>query len=224
MTDGTEATARARAARARAFLACATEVARLLGIEDDGQGTDPRRARHLAGRSRKPLRESAGLPERFFVPLMAAAVADPDPSFCGWFVEPALYSFGRRRVLAALVEYLRSGTDAERAGALRAWYWAGVPLSADRSPAYAPNGTRDPALDASRGLREAWLEALLRGYGEATDPRLRHQVLYWLPDARESYPSRLHDLLDRTLGLARTDPDADHRRWAARMDRAGSEG
>ncbi|MFF2186283.1 hypothetical protein [Streptomyces sp. NPDC058155] len=69
---------------------------------------------------RKPLLEREGLPEELFAPLMAAAVYDPDPSFCRWFVEPALYAFGRRRVLSALVDRLRTGTDAERAGAVRA--------------------------------------------------------------------------------------------------------
>jgi hypothetical protein len=41
---------------------------------------------------------------------MAAAVHDPDPSFCRWFVEPAVYAFGRRRVMTALLECLRTGT------------------------------------------------------------------------------------------------------------------
>ncbi|MEV0323588.1 hypothetical protein ACIBKX_13700 [Streptomyces sp. NPDC050658] len=93
------------------------------------------------------MRESAGLGEEFFGPLLAAAVYDPDPSFCGWFISPALYSFGRRRVRAALDEYERSGNDAERAGARRARYWSDMPLDPD-SPAYAPDGIRDPALDS----------------------------------------------------------------------------
>ncbi|MGW1491185.1 hypothetical protein [Streptomyces sp. NPDC002402] len=146
-------------AEARSFLSCADEVARLLDLGNAVGVPDGRRARHLAHVVRKPLLERASLPEEFFAPLMAASVYDPDPSFCRWFVEPALYAFGRRRVMAALLDYLRRGTDAERAGAMRAWYCAHVPLHADRSPAYAPGGSRDPALDESHDVVDEWLEA-----------------------------------------------------------------
>lgn len=144
-------------AEAPTFLSSAVEVARLLGLDNAADVPEDRRARHLAHAARKPLLERDSLPEEFFVPLMAAAVHDPDPSFCRWFVEPALYAFGRRRVMAALLSYLRSGTDAEQAGAKRAWYCAHLPLRADRSPAYAPCGSRDPALDESHDVVDKWL-------------------------------------------------------------------
>ncbi len=50
------------------------------------------------------------------------------------------------------------GTDAEQAGARRAWYCAHLPLPADRSPAYAPSGSRDPALDHSHDVVDEWLQ------------------------------------------------------------------
>jgi hypothetical protein len=149
-------------ADARSFLSCAAEVARLLDLGNAAGVPEARRARHLAHAARKPLLERASLPEEFFAPLMAAAVYDPDPSFCRWFVEPAVYAFGRRRVMTALLDYLRTGTDAEQAGAKRAWYCAHVPLHADRSPAYAPGGSRDPALDESRDVVDEWRETLRR--------------------------------------------------------------
>ncbi|GAB2910842.1 hypothetical protein [Streptomyces mayteni] len=145
-------------AAARSFLSCAAEVARLLDLGNSADLREDRRARHLAHTVRRPLLERASLPEEFFAPLMAAAVYDPDPSFCRWFVEPALYAFGRRRVMAALLDYLRTGTEAERAGAKRAWYCAHLPLRANRSPAYAPGGSRDPALDESRDVVDEWLK------------------------------------------------------------------
>jgi hypothetical protein len=149
----------ARWTAARSFLSSAAEVARLLGLGDAAGVPEDRRARYLAHAVRKPLLERAGLPEEFFAPLMAAAVHDPDPSFCRWFVEPAVYAFGRRRVLVTLLAYLRTGTDAERAGARRAWYCAHVPLRPDRSPAYAPGGSRDPALDESQDVVAEWSAA-----------------------------------------------------------------
>ncbi|GAB3206131.1 hypothetical protein GCM10027294_07430 [Marinactinospora endophytica] len=145
-------------AEARAFLSAAIEVAGLLGLDTAASVPEDRRARHLAHAVRGPLLERVSLPEEFSVPLMAAAVYDPDPSFCRWFIEPALYAFGRRRVAEALLDYARTGTEAERAGAKRAWYCAHVPLRAGRSPAYAPDGSRDPALDESRDVVAEWLQ------------------------------------------------------------------
>ncbi|MCW8101651.1 hypothetical protein [Streptomyces tauricus] len=72
----------------------------------------------------------------------------------------AFGSLGFGQPARPLLDYLRTGTDAEQAGAERAWYCAHVPLHADRSPAYAPGGSRDPALDESRDVRDEWQETL----------------------------------------------------------------
>ncbi|MFG2834257.1 hypothetical protein ACGFZH_03960 [Streptomyces zaomyceticus] len=205
----------------RSFLTCAMEVARLLGVGDVAMKPNDQ-ARHLAHTVRKPLLERASLPDELFAPLMAAAVYDPDPSFCRWFVEPAVYAFGRRRVMAALVDYLRIGTDAERAGAVRAWYSAHVPLRVDRSPAYGPGGVRDPALDESQDIKAAWLEASMQVFSEATDLQMRHRVLLSLPTSPAAYPPSLHELLESTLASARVHPDPHIRRWAAATDRKGA--
>jgi hypothetical protein len=210
------------AAAARSFLACVVQVARLLGVEAESEDAaavpESRRARRLAAAMRRPLLERASLPEELFAPLMAAAVHDPDPSLCRWCVEPALYAFGRRRVRAALVDYLRTGTDAERAGAERAWYCAQLPLRASRSPAYGPGGTRDPALDESRDLVNAWWETSLQVLTESTDVRMCHRVLYWLPTSHHSYPPPLHGLLEKALATARSHSDQRLRSWAAAVD------
>lgn len=199
----------------RSFLTSVTEIARLLGVGDIAMEPKGRDARCLAHAVRKPLLERASLPEEWVVPLMTAAVYDPDPSFCRWFVEPAVYAFGRRRVMAALVDYLRVGTNAERAGAVRAWYSAHVPLHADRSPAYGPGGVRDPALDEIQEIKPAWLEASMQVFAESTDLQMRHRVLLDLPTSRTAYPASVHKLLESTLASARVHPDPHIRRWAA---------
>ncbi|MEU6210845.1 hypothetical protein ABZ891_13120 [Streptomyces sp. NPDC047023] len=205
----------------RTFLTCTMEVARLLGVGGVTSTADDQ-ARRLAHAVRRPLLDRASLPDELFAPLMAAAVYDPDPSFCHWFVEPAVYAFGRRRVMAALVDYLRSGTDAERAGAVRAWYNAHVPLGADRSPAYGTDGARDPALDESQDAKTAWLEAAMRVFSEAKDLQMRHRVLLGLPTSRAAYPPSLHELLESTVASARAHPDPHIRRWAAATDLKGA--
>ena len=206
----------------RSFRSCVAEVARLLGGDAESP-VEPRGARRVAAALRKSLLERSDLPEELFDPLLAAAVYDPDPSFCRWFVEPAVYVFGRRRVRAALVEYLRTGTDAERAGAVRAWYSAGIPLREGRSPAYAPNGTRDPALDLSQDAVEAWMETSMLVFAETSDLSMRHQTLLGLPTSPEDYPERLRGLLEDTLVAARTHPDRHIRAWAVVVDRRASE-
>ncbi|TRO56700.1 hypothetical protein E4K73_45295 [Streptomyces sp. IB201691-2A2] len=40
-----------------------------------------------------------------------ARQGEGDPGFCRWFVEPAVYGFGRRLVMKALLSYLRTGID-----------------------------------------------------------------------------------------------------------------
>ncbi|MFI5571343.1 hypothetical protein ACIA6T_29200 [Streptomyces sp. NPDC051740] len=147
---------------AHSFLSCVTEVARLMDLGNAADVPEARRARHLAHAVRKPLLKRTHLPEEFFAPLLAAAVYDPDPSFCRWFVEPAVHAFGRRRVMTALLDCLRTGTEAEQAGAERAWYCAHVPLRADRSPAYAPDGSRDPAMAESHDVVAEWRETVRR--------------------------------------------------------------
>lgn len=145
-------------AEAPTFLSAVAEVARLLGIDNAASVPEDLRARRLAHAVRKPLLECVGLSEEFFAPLMTAAVYDPDTSFCRWFIEPALYAFGHRRVTAALLNYALTGTDAEQAGAKWAWYCAHLPLRADRSPAFAPGGSRDPALDEPHDVVAEWLQ------------------------------------------------------------------
>lgn len=62
--------------------------------------------------------------QAWFMPLMHLAVYEPDPSFNRWFIEPALWACGYRRVLDVLFAYLEQGTNREKAGAARAFYWA----------------------------------------------------------------------------------------------------
>lgn len=80
----------------------AAEVARLPARDNAASLPEDRRATHGPW-VREPLLERVPLSGEFLAPLMAAA--DLDPSFC------ALCAFGRRRVAAALLNYLRTGTD-----------------------------------------------------------------------------------------------------------------
>ncbi|MFI9307639.1 hypothetical protein [Streptomyces triculaminicus] len=143
--DGNETTADGKAPKAQlfgalpertedrreAFEKCLADVVRSLGlvVAPESEEGDFRNWQHHA---RAALRDTCHrgltLSEESFDVLLKAAVHDPDPSFNRQFVEPALNAFGHRRVRIALLGYLRTGTDLERAGAARAWYWSALPL------------------------------------------------------------------------------------------------
>ncbi|MEU8510419.1 hypothetical protein AB0C76_02360 [Kitasatospora sp. NPDC048722] len=144
----------------------------------------------------KALAGRAQLPEEYFEALLSAAVYDPNPSFNRRFVEPALTGFGRRRVRMALLARLRTGTDEERAGAARAWYWTA--LSA---------GDRWTDPDDGSSVRNAWHEAALREFVANEDQDVRRSILPGLPLVPRAYPAELHPLVERAVEIARTHPD-----------------
>src|ERR1700722_6063439 len=66
----------------------------------------------------------AQLPKRLFRAMLGAAVYEVNPSFNRCFVEPCVRPFGHRVVNEALLDYIENGSDFEKAGAVRALYWA----------------------------------------------------------------------------------------------------
>lgn len=68
------------------------------------------------------------LPPEFFAPLLRIAVYEANPSFNRGFIEPCLRAFGYRKILEALLEYVRYGTNREKAGSARALYWVQLPI------------------------------------------------------------------------------------------------
>ncbi|MFJ6630990.1 hypothetical protein ACIQMR_06180 [Streptomyces sp. NPDC091376] len=139
--------------------------------------------------------------------LLRAAVHEPDLSFNRWFVEPALNAFGHRRVQIALLGYLRTGTDLERAGAARAWYWSALPL---RMPVVrAKNGRATGQADTDDGsaVVAEWNEAALREFVSNEHVDVRRCILPGLSLRKSVYPPELHDLVDAAVATARSHPD-----------------
>lgn len=157
------------------------ELLRRLGVEPDP-------AQHPRSQLRTELARHQPLPEKLLVPLIATAVADPDPSFSRFSIEPALLSFGRRRVRAALLDRLRTGTNPERAGAVRAWYWTALPVAAGEDTA---------------DVNAAWHEATLREFIGNEDLDVRRCLI---PDLRLS-PAE-DPLVARVIAIARAHPDS----------------
>jgi len=132
-------------------------------------------------------RDYPDLPEPFFDALVRAAVHDPNPSFNRQFVEPLLAAFGSRRTREAFFEVLTTGTNPERAGAARAWYWT--------------------SFEADDDLRDRWNLAMLREFVANEDLDVRRCVLPGLTLDPAHYPADLHPLVAEAVRIARTHPD-----------------
>ncbi|GAA2749946.1 hypothetical protein [Kitasatospora cinereorecta] len=190
------------------FDRCLADVVRVLGLAVAREpGTDDRLWGH---RVRAALREACeqedAFPAEAFEVLLRAAVHDPNPSFNRWFVEAALNAFGRGRVRSRLTDYLRTGTDPERAGAARAWYWTALPLDHPHLRPTDPAGNGPEANNASVGVRD-WNQAALREFVTNEHLDVRRCILPGLPLRPSAYPAELHDLVEEAIAVARSHPD-----------------
>ena len=151
------------------------------------------------------LRARETLPDQFFDALIRAGIYDPNPSRSAHVIKPAIAAFGCLRVQTALLDYLRSGTSAERAGAARAWYWASAAWRWNRGGWWTHEKPADP--DGSlAALRRAWFEAALREFVANEDIDVRCSILPGLPLSTGRYPADLHGLVDEAISIARAHP------------------
>lgn len=191
--------------RREVFAGALEDVVRVLGLEvaAEPESADGITWVHRARAAlREVWREGAVLSDEAFDALLRAAVHDPDPSSNRQFVEPALNAFGHRRVQAALLAYLRTGTDPERAGAARAWYWSALSLRMPLVRAEHP-----AAADDGADVVKEWYEAALREFVHNEHVDVRRCVLPLLPLRKSSYPPELHGLVDEAVAIARPHPD-----------------
>lgn len=193
-----------------AYEKCLAVLIDLLGAERPPLASDTGRSHRVwHQRARQVIAQAAqSSPARdeWFEPLMRAAVYDPDPSFNRRLIEPAVTTFGRRRVQRALLDYLRAGTDPERAGAARAWYWTQVPLTfLAGSPTPTPESRAE--FEAVADLRQEWRETALRVFVANNDLDVRRSLLSGLNLNLRHYPEALHETVAEAVRIARTHPD-----------------
>ena len=141
------------------------------------------------------------LPQTYFTSLVRLAVYEPDPSSNRWFIAPALWAFGYRRVQEALLEYLEEGTNREKAGAARACYWA----------------WGHDIFDDPKDFQRIWDELadvrlrrnilLLKTFVECEDLAVQRSIIPLLSFSPSSYPPEWQQLIPQAIHLARTHPD-----------------
>ncbi|MBE8476397.1 hypothetical protein IQ210_36175 [Streptomyces sp. 3R004] len=185
------------------------QLIELLGAEPPATPGPGREWEHEA-RSivRRTLRAADVPPEGLFEQLVRTGVYDPNPSFNRQFIEPAVLLYGRRRVKAALIDVLRTGSDAERAGAARAWYWTGVSVRyLDRENRVMTPESR-AEVDSVADLGAEWQEAALREFVANEDLDVRRCLLPGLVLNARRRPAELHGLVAEAVRIARNHPDA----------------
>ncbi|MFI6468119.1 hypothetical protein [Streptomyces sp. NPDC050528] len=222
--DGDETAARGAGSAAQGFMAlpgrtedgrqlfrkCLADTVRVLRLDvaPEPDAGDERQWEHqVRAALRKACRQELVLPEASFGVLIKAAVHDPNPSFNRQFVEPALNAFGYRRVRRALLGCLRTGTDQERAGAARAWYWSALPLQLSNVRAEDSDVERRAGADDRSAVVGEWHEAALREFVNNEHLDVRRSLLPGLPLRTSAYPPALHDLVEAAVTIARSHPD-----------------
>jgi hypothetical protein len=139
--------------------------------------------------------------QAWVTPLMRVAVYEPDPSFNRWFIEPALRTCGYQRIWEILLAYLERGTNREKAGAIRAFYWAwGLSAREDQK-----NFQR--ISDKLADLHSRADILLLKTFVECQDLDVQRSIIPLLELSPSSYPEEWHHLIPKAIHLARTHPD-----------------
>lgn len=131
------------------------------------------------------------VPKRIFTSMLRAGVLERNPSFNRAFIEPCVRSLGGRRVLEQLLRYLEFGSDAEKAGAASALYWAG-------------GNPRDEDL---RALRDRLQSLMLREFVSNPDLDVRRRIIPMLSLEPGAYPEELRALVPKAIKVARSHPD-----------------
>ncbi|SNX65542.1 hypothetical protein SAMN06272735_7381 [Streptomyces sp. TLI_55] len=194
--------------RRAAFHGHVAELIEFLGAEPPAAAGPDREWEHEARTIvRRALRAAEAPPEGVFERLVRTGVHDPNPSFNRQFIEPAVRLYGRRRVKAALIDVLRTGSDAERAGAARAWYWTGAPVRYLDGETRVMTPESRAEVDSVADLEAEWQEAALREFIANEDLGVRRCILPGLVLETRRRPAELHGLVAEAVRIARGHSD-----------------
>ncbi|WP_194926467.1 hypothetical protein [Catenulispora pinisilvae] len=162
--------------------------------------------------------------------IMHAIAHDHCPSGDRQLIEPLVRSLGAREVMERVLDYLETGSTAERMGAAMAWYWAVPSVQyATVEELHADLETRGPDKGATRvalsplAPTPADSNAEARALRRELEPRFRVGCLraFLASNAPEDrlylsskftlnlaeYPPALHAEVERAAQIAATDPE-----------------
>lgn len=159
------------------------------------------------------------LPESLLLPLLTAAITERNPSRNRAFIEPLVTAFGNRRVMHRLLDLVEHGTNAEKAGAINALYWASVRLERIALlPSDAQHSTTaesQAAYAAVADLNQRRKALFVQEFVANPDLQVRRNLIAWLDFDPAAYPSAVQSLVQTALIIAQNHPDAYIRQRAA---------
>ncbi|MGW8889266.1 hypothetical protein [Streptomyces sp. NPDC055749] len=126
--------------------------------------------------------------------LMHAAVHDQCRSGIRQLIEPLVKALGYRQVQSAIVEYMKNGSDAEKAGASMAWYFArpGLQYASMKDLRRGISTEESKAeLEALADLRDDYRAACLVAFLACEDPETREDLSLDLSFDPAVYPDDL---------------------------------
>jgi len=113
--------------------------------------------------------------EDLFDPLMDSVMSIHDAGHVGYFVQPCIKGFGRRRVMTELLDLFRHGSDDDRVSASEAMYKVGSLIPGEFGEPPRP-------IDEIRDLRIEEARLYVRRYGRTQSVRLQQQIVGYLTD------------------------------------------
>lgn len=131
------------------------------------------------------------VPKRLFGAMLLAGVLERNPSLNRVFIEPCVRSLGGRAVLERLARYLEIGTEAEKAGAASALYWAGG----------------NPRGEDLHELHQRLRSRMLWEFVHNANLDVRRRIIPRLRLEPEAYPEELRSLIPIAVEIARSHPD-----------------
>lgn len=152
-----------------------------------------------------------GMPKKLYQPLLKAAVLEESSSQNRKFVELCLKTYGHREVYDTLLEYVKTGSNEEKKGAVRALYWAKPKLvfpknAKDHSFKNATPESKK-LYNSVRGLEIRKNNILLRAFIENDDLDVRRTIIPALKLRVEHAPEEAKPLVEQAIEIARASAD-----------------
>lgn len=142
--------------------------------------------------------------------LAHAAVHDQCRSGIRQLIQPLVAACGYRQIQAALIDYMRTGSNPERVGVGMAWYFARPGLqyaSMEDLRRGVPTEESKAALDALADLRSEYRSACLSAFLACEDPETRQDLSLGLSLDPADYPADLRTSHEKARRIIQADPE-----------------
>ncbi|MFB7646000.1 hypothetical protein ACFC0S_33930 [Streptomyces sp. NPDC056084] len=166
--------------------------------------------------------EDPDLTRRHADRLINAAMLDQCRSGINQLIRPLVKSLGHRWTQEQIIDYIRSGTNAQKVGATMAWYFSRPGLtyaSREDLANRTPTPESKAVLDALSDLRASYKDAVLAAFLACEDLATRQDLSLWISLETSAYPDALQGDHQRAKEIILANPD-DYRLMLQRCGRS----